>query len=429
MQSFDYLIVGGGLAAASAVDGIRSLDAEGTIAILADESEPPYHRPPLSKEYMQTPDATRDLLHVKPEGWFENQAGITLLNGVRATSLDPKEMRIGTAADEMFRGERILLAMGGRPRSLPIPGTDLEGVSTFRTVADADRLRGGAATAESAVLIGAGFIGMELAASLTRLDVKPTVVEAEERAWSGMLPPVLSYFVQGYFEERGVRFELGTEVSELLGSERVEIARLATGTEVGCDLAIIGVGIRPNEELAAQAGLAVMDGVIVDRFGETSHGHIYATGDLARFPDPVFGDTPRLEHWDHARTHGKLVGRNMAGAREPYEHVPYLYSDVFDLGFSVLGRPVGADEVRVLGELGAERSLVVCGEGGRLTGIVLVNAVDLLETCRDLVRERPPLSDACEALAEREGELEGVASQGGASSGDDLPINAIGGGP
>lgn len=409
MQSYQYLIVGGGLAAASAVDGIRSLDAEGSIAILANESEPPYHRPPLSKEFLQTPEATREFLHVKPQGWYE-EAKVTLLNGVRATSLDPKEMRIGTAAEEVYRGERILLAMGGRPRSLAIPGTELDGVSSFRTVADAERLRQRAAEAESALLIGAGFIGMELAASLTGFDVACTVVERESRVWSELLPPVLSYFVQGYFEERGVRFELNAEVEELLGSERLEGARLANGTQVACELAVIGVGLRPNEEIAGEAGLAVMDGVIVDEFGETSHGHIYATGDLARFPDAVFGDTPRLEHWDHARTHGKAVGRNMAGAHEPYDHVSYFYSDVFDLGFSVLGRPAGADEVRLLGELSAERSIVVCGEGGRLVGVVLINATDRLEACRELVRERPTVDEAYEKLEAAEREVESATS-------------------
>ncbi len=272
MQSFDYLIVGGGLAAASAVDGIRSLDAEGSIAILANESEPPYHRPPLSKEFLQTPEATRDLLHVKPEGWFEEEAKVTLLNGVRATSLDPKKMTIGTAADEIYQGERILLAMGGRPRSLAIPGTELDGVSSFRTVADAERLRERAVEAESALLIGAGFIGMELAASLTRYDVASTIVERKSRVWSEMLPPVLSYFVQGYFEERGIRFELDAEVEELLGSERLEGARLANGTQVACDLTVIGVGLRPNEEIAGEAGLAVMDGVIVDRSARPATG-------------------------------------------------------------------------------------------------------------------------------------------------------------
>ncbi len=410
MERFDYLIVGGGLAAASAVDGVRSIYADGTIALLTEEEEPPYHRPPLSKEYLQTPEATRDLLYVKPKGWFEDDARVELLTGRRVVSLDPREMTVATGTDETYAAERILLAMGGRTRTLLIPGDDLEGVYTFRTVEDAERIREIAPKAETAVLIGAGFIGMELASSLTHYDVRSVVVEAEDRVWSRMLPPVLSYFLQGYFEERGVRFELGTGLEELAGEERVELVRLANGTEMPCDFAVFGVGIRPNEEIAGQAGLAVMDGVVVDRFGETSHGHIYATGDLARFPDPLFGDTARVEHWDHARTHGKLVGRNMAGAREAYEHISYLYSDVFDLGFSVLGRPAQADDVRVMGELTADRSLVLCGEQELLCGIILINAADGLESCRELLGRKPTLAEAVEELEEREGELEKVVS-------------------
>jgi NAD(P)H-nitrite reductase large subunit len=410
LQQFDYLIVGGGLAAASAVDGIRSLDSEGTIAILDEESEPPYHRPPLSKEFLQTPEATRDLLYVKPENWFDEEGAASLLKGARASSLDPREMTVETATGETYRGERILLAMGGRAIRPDIPGAELAGVSTFRTVADAERLRELAPDAETAVLVGGGFIGLEIAASLTRYGVRSTIVEVEDRVWSRALPSVLSLFVQGYFEERGVRFELGSEVEELIGSERVEAARLADGSRLDCDLAVVGVGIRPNEEIAGEAGLAVMDGVIVDKFGETSHGHIYATGDLARFPDPHFADTTRIEHWDHARTHGRLVGRNMADAREEYDHLSYLYSDVFDLSFSVLGRPSLGDDVVVLGELAADRSIVLCSQDDRLIGVVLLNANDRLEACRSLLRDACALDEAFGRLAELEGELEGVAT-------------------
>ena len=410
MQQFDYLIVGGGLAAASAVDGIRSLDTEGTIAILQEESEPPYHRPPLSKEFLQTPEATRDLLYVKPENWYEQEGGVSLLKGARASTLDPREMTVETATGETYRGERILLAMGGRAIRPEIKGAELAGVSTFRTVADAERLRELAADAETAVLVGGGFIGLEIAASLTRYGVRSTIVELEDRVWSRALPSVLSHFVQGYFEERGVRFELASEVEEFLGTEQIDGARLTDGSRRDCDLAVLGVGIRPNEEIAAEAGLAVMDGVIVDKYGETSHGHIYATGDLARLPDPRFADTNRIEHWDHARTHGKLVGLNMAGAREEYDHLSYFYSDVFDLSFSVLGRPSLEDEVVVVGELSADRSIVLCSLDDRLIGVVLLNANDRLEACRSLLREASALEDAFGTLAELEGELEKVAT-------------------
>lgn len=391
MREFDYVIVGGGLSAASAVDGIRERDEHGTIVLLAGEEEPPYHRPPLSKEYLQNPDAGRDLLHVKPENWFEEEVGVELLKGVRVISLDPKQMVVTTAGGEQFRGERILLATGGSPRSLPIPGADLQGVHTLRTVEDSEALRREAAEAEAAVLIGSGFIGMELAASFTRYDVRSTVVEVEDRVWPTMLPPRLSEFVRRHFEERGVTFRLGTRVTELRGSDRVESAVLEDGEEIPCQLVVVGVGIEPDIGLAADAGLAVSDGVVVDRYGETSHGYIYASGDVARYPDPIFGDSARVEHWDHARAHGKSVGRNMAGAREPYDHLSYFFSDVFDLSLNVYGRPAEAEEVIVRGELAPERSLAFCAAGGRLSAAILINANDAMERCRELVRRRPPL--------------------------------------
>lgn len=393
MERYEYLIVGGGLGAVSAVDGIRERDPHGTICILADEGEPPYHRPPLSKEYLRTPGAGRDMLHVKPQGWFDAEAGVTLRTGVRATLLDPRERVVTTAGGEQMGGERLLLATGGRPRRPALPGGDLEHVFTLRTVEDSEAIRTAARGAEHAVLVGAGFIGMELAASLAEMEVAPLVVEEQERVWPRLLPPPLSDFVRSYFEERGVTFRMDTKLRTLRGGDRVERAALSDGTEVPCDLVVVGVGIEPNDELAAKAGLAVHDGIVVDRYGETSHGHIYATGDVARFPDPVFGDTCRVEHWDHAKTHGRFVGRNMAGDREGYEQLSYFFSDVFDLSLNVFGRPALADRVLVRGEIGAGKAIVFCAAEGRLCGSIAINAPQALEECRELVRRRAPLEE------------------------------------
>lgn len=400
MDEFDYLIVGGGLAAASAVDGIRSRDEVGSILVLTDESEPPYHRPPLSKEYLQNPQAGRDLLHVKPENWFEEEAAVTLRQKQRVISLDPKELAVTTAGGEEYRARRILLATGGRPRTLGVTGSDLDGVFTLRTVEDSEAIREAAAdeAMEEAVLIGSGFIGMELAASLSKLGVRATVVEARERVWPTMLPPELSAFLQEYFEAREVRFRLGAKVAELRGESRVETAVLEDGEEIPCGIAVIGVGIIPNDELASRVGLAVKDGIVTDRYAETSHGYIYAAGDVARFPDPVFGDLARVEHWDHAKAHGKLAGRNMAGEVEPYDHLSYFFSDVFDLGLNAFGRPASADRVILRGELGAEKSLVFCGQEGRLSGAILINANEEMERARQLVRRRPLLEEVEDEL-------------------------------
>ena len=410
MPEYDYLVVGGGLTAVNAVEGLRQVDARGTVAVLSAEEEPPYHRPPLSKEYLQAAGAGRELLHVKPGGWWEEQDGVELLSGVRATALDPGEMVVEASDGEPHAADRILLATGGRPAKLDVPGRSLEGVGTFRTVEDAERLREAAERVDRAVLVGAGFIGMELAASLRELDVAPTVVELEDRVWSRMLPPELSAEMQSYFEDRGVEFRPGASVSEFRGDGRLEAAALDDGSELACGLAVVGVGIRPNQELAAEAGLAVEDGVLVDEFGETSHGHVYAAGDVARFPDPVFGDRVRVEHWDHAKAHGRRVGRNLAGEREPYDHLSYFFTDVFDLSVNVFGRPAGADRTVRRGEiLDGEGGIVLCGSDGRLCGALLFNDTDSMDACRELVRRRPPMDEVEGRLADPEVDLAEMA--------------------
>ncbi len=403
MQEFEYVIVGGGLAAAAAVDGIREVDRDGSIAVLTDEGEPPYHRPPLSKEYLQTPDAPRDLLYVKPSGWFEDQRGVTLFTRTRVDRLDPDRLLATTESGETVRGSRILLATGGRARTLPIQGLGIDGVHTLRTVEDAEKIRAAAGETHQVVLVGAGFIGMELAASLRKLDVDPVVIDIADRVWSTVLPPPVSRFLKRYFEERGVRFLLERNVAALDGTRRVERVVLADGDDIAADLVVVAVGIQPNEQLAREAGLAVQDGVIVDSYCETTAGHVYAAGDVARYPDPVFGGLVRTDHWDHARAQGKVAGRNMAGDRQPFDHLSYFFSHVFDLSLNVFGRTSEAERTIVSGELGSGRSVVYCVTGDRLSGTILINANDAMDDCRALVRERIHL----DALLER---LDPVAS-------------------
>ncbi len=405
MQEFQYLIVGGGLTAASAVDGIRDVDPDGSIAILTDEGEPPYHRPPLSKEYLQTPDAPRELLHVKPAGWFDEQPGVTLLSETSAARIDAQALSVTIASGEEIRGKRILIATGGRPRTVSLPGADLPGVFTLRSVEDAEAIRDAAKRADRAVLIGSGFIGMELAASLRKFDVEPVVVELQDRVWPRMLPESLSGFMQGYFEDRGVVFRTGVTVDAIEGNDRVAAVILDGDVRIPCDVVVVGVGMSPNDGIAAKAGLGVQDGIVVDGFAETTAGHVYAAGDVARFPDPVFNDLTRLEHWDHAKAHGRLAGRNMAGEREAYDHVSYFFTNVFDLSINVFGRTEAADRAIVSGELGSGRSVVYCATDERLQGTILLNANDAMDECRELVRERPTTEDLLARLENPDAEI------------------------
>ena len=173
---------------------------------------------------------------------------------------------------------------------------------------------------------------------------------------------------------------------------------LDDGSEIPSELAVVGIGLEPNDEIAREAGLAVRDGIIVDGFAETTAGHIYAAGDVARYPDPVVGELVRTEHWDHARAQGRTAGRNMAGARERYDHLSYFFTHVFELSINVFGRTGDADRTIVSGELGSGRSVVYCARGDRIAGTILINANDAMDECRELVRERPRVDDLLERL-------------------------------
>ena len=398
MKTFDYVIVGGGLAAVSAVDGIREVDPDGSIALFADEADPPYHRPPLSKEFFQAEGAPRELLHVKPTRWFEEQSDLALFTGSPVTRLDARALTVYTADGEAIRGGRILIATGGRPRRLAIPGCDLEGVATLRTAADSERLRDAARRAERVVLVGAGFIGMELASTLSKIGVRSLVVELEPEVWGRVFPAEVAEFLRRHAEERGVDFRLGCGVAACEGEGRVSRVVLDDGETIAADLVIVGVGMEPNDELGAAAGLAVRDGIIVDGFGETTAAHIYAAGDVARFPDPVRGGLARVEHWDHARAHGRHAGRNMAGAGGAFDHLSYFFTHVFDLSINVFGETAAPERTIVSGEVGSGPSIVYCIAGDGLVGTVLINATGAMETCRELVRARPTVEDLLKEL-------------------------------
>ncbi|MDT8437193.1 MAG: FAD-dependent oxidoreductase [Gemmatimonadota bacterium] len=398
-RTFDHLVVGGGLAAVSALDGIREVDPGATVLLLSEEAEPPYQRPPLSKEYLRFPEAPRELLHVKPEGWFAGLDGVTLLLRQRVLVLDPAARRVTTARGDEFEGGRILLATGGRARRAGVPGERLDGVHTLRDVEDAEALRERAVEGARAVLVGAGFIGMELAASLTELGVDCTVVEAGGRVWPRALPEQVAAPIRDEYERRGVTFRFGARLERFEGTDAVR-AVTAGGERIPCDFAVVGIGMEPRDGLAADAGLAVQDGVRVDRFGETSHAGIFAAGDVARHPHPLDGRPVRTEHWEHARLHGRLVGRNMAGAHEPYAHLSHLFSEAFDWKLSAVGDTAGAERVLWRGTPGAGPSIAFCERAGRLGGAILLDAPDALEPCRALVRAGPETGPLERALAD-----------------------------
>jgi len=337
MELYTYLIIGGGMAGERAAEGARKVDAGGTIAIVAGEPYMPYDRPPLSKGYLTGKEGL-DKVYLRPESFYvENR--ITVLRGVRAVALDRSARRVTLADGRILGYERLLLATGGVARRLAIPGADLPGVFTLRTLDDCHAIRDAASVGKRALVVGGSFIGSEAAAALAQLGLVVTMVFPGVRLLEKVLPAEVADWLHEHYAAHGVRFRAGCKPARLEGAGRVERAILDDGTAIPCDLVVAGVGIDLDTGLAGQAGLALDErgALLVDETLRTSDAHIYAAGDIASWPDPTFGHRLRVEHWDVARQQGLRAGRNMAGENKPYTAVPYFYSDLFDLALEAWG--------------------------------------------------------------------------------------------
>ena len=356
MDSTKYLLVGGGVASSEAVKQIRRLDEQGAIVLVSDEPHVPYNRPPLSKEYLRGEEEQANLLF-SPASFYDEQRVETLL-GARAEGLDPAAATVTLANGRSLRYEKLLIATGGSPIKLPLPGADLPGIHYLRTMEDSEAIGREAAQGKTAVVVGGGFIGLEVAASLTQKGVAVTVVEAAPRIWPRFADETLAGFVQGYCEERGVSFKIGHAVEGFEGDARVAAVRVQDEGAVPCDFAVVGVGIRPNVQLAQAGGLAVDNGIVVDELMHASHPNVFAAGDVANYFDPVFGKRRRVEHWGHAEYSGQVAGMNIAGQEMKYDLLTYVWSDMFDLHLEFAGDEDEHDEISVRGSM-EERSFTL----------------------------------------------------------------------
>jgi 3-phenylpropionate/trans-cinnamate dioxygenase ferredoxin reductase component len=330
VPEYRYLVVGGGMTGDAACRGIRDHDPDGSIGLVGLEPDPPYARPPLSKALWQ--GKSEDVI------WRGTaELGVDLHLGRRIVELDVDVPRALDDKGESYTFERVLLATGGRPRRLPGDAAGDDGVIYYRTVADYRRLRSEVGDGTRAVVIGGGFIGSEIAAALASNGCRVSIVFPETGIGARLFPAGLAAFVDDYYRGRGV---------EVLPGELVErIGRVGDGfaVELGsrtleADVVVAGLGIEPVTELAELTGLAVDDGIVVDEYGRAgSSGVVFAAGDVARFPSVPLGTTMRVEHEDHANSHGRAVGANMAGADKPYVKQPFFYSDLFDLGYEAVG--------------------------------------------------------------------------------------------
>jgi 3-phenylpropionate/trans-cinnamate dioxygenase ferredoxin reductase component len=391
MPAYRYLIVGGGMTGDAATRGIRDLDSEGSIGLVGAEQHEPYARPPLTKALWKGKDESSI--------WRgTSERGVELHLGRRIVSLDLDGRTATDDAGATYEYERLLLATGGSPRRLP---SAPEGVVFFRTVDDYHHLRGLAGDGVRVAVVGGGFIGSELAAALAMNECSVTIAFPGAGISANVFPEDLSRFVNGYYEEKGVQVLPGEKVASIEHSGDGFRVATESGRSLDADAVVAGLGIEPRTDLAESAGLEVDDGIVVDELGRVSgHEDVFAAGDVARFPVPALGGTRRVEHEDHANTHGRHVGANMAGAEKPYEHLPFFYSDLFELGYEAVG-DVDARK-RTIAEWADPHRKGVVGyvdDDGRPVGFLLWDVWGKVDAARELIRAREPLdADALRAL-------------------------------
>lgn len=336
-----FVIVGGGLAGATAAQTLREEGFAGSIVLVGAEPERPYERPPLSKAYLMG-SSDRDSTYVHPADWYAAH-DVTMLTGVRATSIDPAAHTVQTSDGAWLPYTKLLLATGSTPRRLPVPGAELDGVHYLRTLADADRLSAGLAGNPRVVVIGGGWIGLEAAAAARAANAEVTLIESATMPLQRVLGRAVAEIFVDLHEANGVRILTGTSVEEIRGANRVESVQLADGTTLPADVVVIGIGVWPNVDLAMDAGLAVDDGVLTDASLRTSDPDIYAAGDIASVAHPTLHRRLRVEHWANARETGATAAKAMLGQPAEHDRIPYFYTDQYDLGMEYRGHAEPGD--------------------------------------------------------------------------------------
>ena len=387
-----YVIVGGGLAGASAIEGIRRHDREGGILMLARENFAPYHRPPLSKG-LWFGKATREDLPVYADAFYREN-GVELLLRREVVELDASRHLVWDERGVEYGYERLLLATGGKPRRLVVSGAEVEGLHYFRNLEDYLYLERRLDRFEHALVVGGGFIGAELAAALRHAGKEVTFLFDREYPLFRVLPRDLGLFVADYYRQRGVETVSEDKAVGFEKSQGLIQVRLASGSVITTQTVLAGVGVEPEVDLAEAAGLDVDDGVVVDEYARTTDPDIFAAGDVARFPCVPLQRSLRVEHWDHAREQGRCAGANLAGADQPYEGIPYFFSDLFDLGFEAVGDLDPTLRVEAVWREPLREGVVFYLRDEVVRGVLLWNVWGAVDWARDLVRAARPMSAA-----------------------------------
>lgn len=384
-----FIIVGASLAGAKAAETLRVDGFEGEIVLIGEEHVRPYERPPLSKDYLQgTSDLDKVFVHQES---FYSDHDIELRLSSNVKSLDVERKDIVLASGEVLHYDAALLTTGSVPRRVAVAGADLSGVHYLRTLADSDQLHTAILGASRVVVIGAGWIGCEVAASARQLGAEVAMVEVGDLPLERVLGAELGRFYRDVHADHGVELHFGVSVDSFLGSDAVEEVRLADGTTIAGDVIVVGVGVIPRVELAESAGLTLDNGIVTDQYLATSALGIFAAGDVASAWHPIFDRHIRLEHWSSALNQGPVAAKNMLGTPTPYDRIPYFFSDQYDVGMEYAGIALDWDEVVFRGDPAGREFMAFWLKDGLLAAGMNVNVWDVSETIASIVAARQPV--------------------------------------
>ncbi|WP_421741300.1 NAD(P)/FAD-dependent oxidoreductase [Cellulomonas sp.] len=390
-MSGQVVVVGGGLAGAKTVEGLRERGYDGRVVLFGAETERPYERPPLSKGYLQGGEE-RDTAFVHPAGWYADH-DVDLRLGAAVTAIDLAAQDVLDGSRTRTGWDHLVLATGSEPRRLDVPGAGLTGVVHLRTIDDSDRLRALLSAAPRVVVIGGGWIGLEVAAAARAAGCTVSVLVRDPQPLLRALGPELAAMFADLHRANGVDLRTRAEVSEIVAAgdgTRVGAVELADGTLIDADLVVVGIGAAPRVDLGRSVGLHVEDGVVVDAHLRSSHPHVLAVGDIARAHHPFLGTHVRVEHWANALNQPATAAATIVGADEPYDRLPYFFTDQFDLGMEYVGHvgSHGYDEVVVRGDLQNRELVAFWRRDGRVLAGMNVNVWDVVDDVQALIRSR-----------------------------------------
>lgn len=383
-----FVVVGGGQAGGQAIQTLLGESPDSRIVLVGEEALVPYERPPLSKEVLSG-EKDPDYTFLKPEAFYRER-GVELRLGTRATAIDRARRHVELAG-ERIGYDKLLLATGARERRLNVPGENLPGIFYLRTVQDSLAIRENLKSGATLVVVGGGFIGLEAAAAARTRGCRVVVLEIQPTLLNRVVAPEIGKIYEDLHRSRGVEVRTGVVVSGFSGAGRVERVMCSDGTTIPADTVVIGIGTVPNTELAREAGLAVDNGIVVDEYGQTSEGDIFAAGDVTNHPNPLLGKRLRLESWQNAQNQAIAAARSMLGKPTPYAEVPWFWSDQYDVNLQLLGIPDQWDRVVLRGDVGQLKFSAFYLTGDVVVGANAINSAKDIRPARQLIAQKRPV--------------------------------------